>query len=185
MRKRSFISVLFALASILVFAPVVSAASGDRVAGFGTRAPSCDDGCTVGNFSFDAHSGRNGENPYGWFTIDFGYASFTGTITCLALSPGHWATLVGRITRGFGDADPTTYSPGQDPLYFVAVVHGLGRNHRAFPAPDTMSKVVWATEADYLGGGQTLDQVCGDPYTAIESSDMFGLVAGNISVRNR
>jgi hypothetical protein len=185
MKARLVIPFALALAGILVFAPAVSAASGDRAAGFGTRAPSCDDGCPVGNFSFDAQSGRHGANAHGWFTIDFGYASFTAEVTCLNVSTGHWATLTGKITRGFGEADPTTYSPGQDPLYFVAVVHGLGRNHRAIPAPDTMSKVSWATEAEYAGGGQTLAQTCTDPYTAIGSTDMYGLVAGNITIRNR
>jgi hypothetical protein len=135
----------------------------------------------VGNFSFDARSGRHGENPSGWFYVDFGYASFTGAVTCMNLTPGHWATIFGQITRGFGDAEVTG-----DPMYFVVVVHGLGPQHRAFPAPDTMSKVAWDTEANYLSqGGQTLAQVCADPFTAIGDSDMYGLVAGNISVRNR
>ncbi len=184
--RRISLAVLVALCACMGLAPSVSAAPhGDRVSGFGVRAPSCPD-CMAGSFGFDVTSGPNGENPIGWYTTTFeGYASFTGAVTCVDVH-GKWATLYGQITTGTGAADPTTYTQDQEPLYFVVVVHGLGRPHRGSPAKDQMSLTAWDTEANYLTeSGLTLAQICTDPYTAIGSNAMLNLVAGDIRVKDR
>lgn len=187
MRSRLLVPFIMAMGLALALAPTVSAASGDRASGFGTRAPSCADSCPVGNFAFDAQSGPNGENAHGWFYVDFGYAAFTGKVTCLNVSTGRWATLFGQITAGTGEADPNTYTQDQEPLYFVVVVHGLGRPHQGRPAPDQMSFVGWDTEANFLSVNQiALADICANPFQALNNdATMFNLVAGNIRVRNR
>lgn len=167
-------------------APAASAAPrGDRASGFGVRVPSCDDSCPAGSFSFDARSGKHGESPTGWFVADFVYASFTGKVTCLDVH-GKWATIFGQITSGSGDADPSTFPPtGTDPVYFVAVVHGLGRPFRGSPGPDEMSLIGWDTEAGWLAfPGIALADICTNGTTAI-GPDMYKLVSGDIRVVNR
>ena len=188
LRHRLLLAAALGLALLVVAVPTVAAASGDRAAGFGVRAPSCQDSCEVGSFAFDARSGPNGENAQGWFSVNFeGYASFTGKVTCLNVSGGHWATLFGQITSGTGAADPTTYTQTQDPLYFVVVVHGQGRPHHRFPGPDQMSFVGWDTEANFLTlNNIALADICGNPFQALNNDNtMFKLVAGDIRVKNR
>jgi len=183
--RRIALAISIAISLGLVFAPAVGAASGDRVSGFGTRAPSCV-GCPVGNFSFDARSGRNGQNPSGWYSIEFpGYATFVGSVTCLNVS-GKWATIVGQITNGQGAGDPSTFPPsGTDPVYFAVVVHGKGAPYRGSPAPDEMSFTVWDTEAGWLSDpGVSVASLCTDGPAAV-GTDMFKLVAGDIRVRDR
>lgn len=184
--RRAFLAVTLALLGALVVAPVVSAGGGDRASGSGVRIPSCEFGCPGGTFAFDARSGRHGANAHGWFVADFqGFGSFTGAVSCLHVD-GKYATLYGQISTGTGDADPQTYSPNQDPLYFVVVVKDRGPKPVGRPAPDRISYIGWDTEAGYFDfAGQTLDQVCSDPFTALGSNQMFGLVSGNIRVVDR
>jgi hypothetical protein len=183
--RRAFLSITVALLGALIFAPAVSAGGGDRASGSGTRIPSCLDACTAGTFSFDARSGKHGGNPHGWFVVDFaGFAGFTGAVTCLDVH-GKYATIYGRINAGTGFADPTTYSPNQDPLYFVLVVKDRGPKPVGRPAPDRMSLVAWDTEEGWLTTVSSLDQICHDPWTALGDSTMFGLISGNIRVVDR
>ena len=94
-----------------------------------------------------------------------------------------------RDQEGDGAADPSTYSPGHDPLYFVAVVVDNGKAKRKQPSPDQMSLVGWDTEANWADPsinppGFTLDQVCSDPTDALGPT-MFGLVSGDLTVIDR
>ena len=185
--KSFVVPVLVALSLAATMAPVVSAKPAppprpDLAFGFGVRAPSCPSGCPAGSFAFNARSDANGDNASGWFYADFpGYAGFTGAVTCLDVN-GKWATLFGTISTGTGAADPATYSPGADPLYFVAVVHDVGKGSRSKPSPDEMSLVGWDTEAGYLADpGIALAEVCGSPTVEV-GPNMFGLVGGELSV---
>lgn len=188
MVRRLFMALSGALVMAMLIGPAVAlGATGDRASGFGTRAPSCDDGCPVINFSFDARSGRHGQNASGWFAAEFGDTSFTGKVTCLDESAGRWATIFGQITSGTGEADPNTYTQDQEPLYFVVVVHGLGRRHHGSPAPDQMSLVGWDTEANFVNENNiALADICANPFQALNNDEtMFNLVAGDIRVKNR
>jgi hypothetical protein len=103
---------------------------------------------------------------------------------------GHTATLFGKIKKGTGAADPSTYSPDQDPLYFVAVVVDNGKAKKKQSSPDQMSLVGWDTEANWADPGInppgfTLDQVCADPFAAFGTTEMYGLVSGDLSVIDR
>ena len=105
--------------------------------------------CTAGTFSFTASSGPNGENAAGTFVVDFpGFAGFSRQCH---LPPREWThgDALRTDQRGNGGAaDPTTYSPGQDPLYFVAVVTDTGNAKPKQPSPDQMSLVGWDTEGE-------------------------------------
>jgi hypothetical protein len=179
------VAITLALLGALIAAPAAAAWDGDRASGSGTRVPSCIDACAAGTFAFDARSGKQGGNPSGWFVIDFaGFGGFTGAVTCLHVD-GKYATIYGRISTGTGFADPNTYSPNQDPLYFVAVVKDKGPKPAGRPAPDWMSLVAWDTEEGWLTAVSSLDQICGDPWAALGNTQKFGLISGNIRVVDR
>jgi hypothetical protein len=174
------------IALVVVPVGITKTPKQDLAFGSGMRAPSCTGSCTAGTFSFNASSGPNGENAAGTFVVDFpGFAGFTADVTCFHVS-GHTATLFGQISAGTGAADPTTYSPGQDPLYFVAVVTDNGNAKPKQPSPDQMSLVGWDTEANWADTdlnppGFTLAQVCSNPTDAL-GTQMYGLVSGDLTV---
>jgi hypothetical protein len=188
--KRLILLAVFSVALVVVPSAITKTSKMDSAFGSGVRAPSCIGSCSKGPFSFNATSGTHGENPSGTFAVDFpGFAGFTANVTCLNVS-GHTATLVGKIKKGTGAADPSTYSPGHDPLYFVAVVVDNGKaTQKKQPSPDQMSLVGWDTEANWADSGInppgfTLDQLCSDPFSAIGTL-MFGLVSGDLTVIDR
>jgi hypothetical protein len=174
---------------LAVSAPAaIAAGRGDRVSGWGVREPSCAPGCPVGEFAFDVRSGRNGENPTGWFSIDFpGYASLVGQPTCVEFTRKK-ATIVGVITRGTGAADPSTFPPsGTDPVYFVVRVKGRGAPLPGRPGPDWMSVTAWDTEAGWNNDSNiTLAELCAEAERSEGvGPDWLRLIAGDIRVINR
>lgn len=184
--RRVPLAAILALAGALMFAPAVAAHSGDRASGSGTRAPSCDEGCPAGTFSFDVFSGRQGQNARGWFVTEFSpYAGFTGRVTCLH-TVGRWASIFGVISTGSGDADPYQFSAdGSVPVYFVVVVEGRGKPRPGRPAPDRMSYVGWDTEEGWANDpGIPVEDICANPLDAL-GPDMFNLISGDIRVKNR
>jgi len=146
--------------------------------------PSCPDGCPGGTFAFDAFSRPHGANSRGWFIFDFpGYASFTGRVTCLDVS-GRNATIFGEISTGTGAADLSTFTGA--PVYFVAVVKDRGAGYPGRPAPDKISLVAWDdTDGWAADPGIAVGDICGNPFTAIGSTTMYGLVSGQIKVIDR
>ena len=134
-KLRLGLPVAIGLTLSLVVAPSVAAAGGDRVSGQGVRAPSCTSGCPIGEFAFDVKSGKHGQNPTGWYSINFpGYGSFVGQPTCLKVTR-KVATIVGQITSGAGEGDPSTFPPaGTDPVFFVVRVKGRGAPKPGRPA---------------------------------------------------
>jgi hypothetical protein len=183
--KRLILLAVFSVALVVVPSAITKTPKMDSAFGSGARAPICD-GCPVGTFSFNATSGKHGETPSGTFAVDFpGVGGFTANVSCLNVS-GHTATLFGKIKKGTGAADPSTYVPGPGPLYFVAVVVDNGKaTQEKQPSSDQMSVVEWATEAEYAGFGFTLAEVCSDPFGALGTTDMFGLMSGDLTVIDR
>jgi hypothetical protein len=186
--KRLILLAVFSVALVVAPAAITKTPKTDSAFGSGVRAPICD-GCPAGTFSFNATSGKHGEDPSGKFVVDFpGFAGFTANVKCMNVS-GHTATLVGEIKKGTGAADPATYSPGHDPLYFVAVVVDNGKAKQKQPSLDQMSAVGWDTEANWADSGInppgfTLAEVCFDPFSALGPT-MVGLVSGDLTVIDR
>jgi hypothetical protein len=189
MRRLAVVLAVFSIALVAVPAAFSKAPKGDSAFGSGVRAPSCTLGCPAGPFSFNATSGANGENAGGTFVIDFpGFAGFTGNVTCLNVS-GHQATISGQISSGTGAADPSTFTTDNEALYFVGVVSDNGTAKKGKPSPDQMSLVAWDTQADWADPasnppGFTLGQLCTDPFAALGTSNMLGLVSGDLTVIN-
>ena len=187
MKLRLGLPVAIGLTLSLVVAPSVAAAGGDRVSGQGVRAPSCTSGCPIGEFAFDVKSGKHGQNPTGWYSINFpGYGSFVGQPTCLKVTR-KVATIVGQITSGAGEGDPSTFPPaGTDPVFFVVRVKGRGAPKPGRPGPDWMSFTGWDTEAGWLETGMTLTDLCNEPERPEGvGPEWLKLIAGDIRVINR
>lgn len=185
MPRHMKMALVLALGLVVLTPSMALGFSGDRVSGWGIRAPSCDNCVSIG-FAFDVRSGRHGQNPRGWVHFDLGaLGSMEGTPTCLNVHR-KWATIFGQVTFGQGGFDPATFGTGTDPVYFVVVVHGRGAQLRGRPAPDKMSLVGWDTEAGWLNDpGIAIADICANPFIALASTDMFKLIAGDIRVKNR
>jgi hypothetical protein len=170
-----------AASALLIFAPSAAAAI-DYASGNVVRAPSCAAGCSAGSFAFDVQSGIHGGNPTGYVAVDFpGTSSLTGVVTCLHMQ-GSTATILGRITYGSGDMDPSLYT-GQ--VYFVFMVKDVGTASGGRPAPDRISHIEWNTANNWKAQfGLELADICADPTPVLTSPDLFKLIGGNLKVVN-
>jgi hypothetical protein len=102
--KRLILLAVFSVALVVVPSAITKTPKMDSASGSGVRAPICD-GCAAGTFSFNATSGKHGENPSGTFAVDFpGVGGFTASVSCMNVT-GHTATLFGKIKRGRHAAD--------------------------------------------------------------------------------
>jgi hypothetical protein len=183
--KRFLVAAALALCVAATLAPAVAAKHAakpklDVAFGMGVRAPSCNSGCPAGAFAFNASSDANGDNASGWLYVDFpGYGSITGAVTCLDVN-GKWATLFGTITSGTEFGDPSGFS---GPVYFVAVVHDMGKASHNKPSPDQMSFIGWDDEDGWASDpGIAVGDICANPFTAFGSDAMFSLIGGELSV---